>query len=421
MKTRLIVLALGFLSLTSCYTSKSTTSRSLSSDDDIYYSKKTTEQNSNQESLSPSMNQAPAPQTPPPAPQSANSNQGNSRFYYDAPARQKQGQYQDSVPARDSIHYGANSNFSNQNQNGYYDDSEYDYSTRINHFYHPYYGFGYYDPFFSPYSYYAYDPFLFGWGIGFGWGFGWGYGWGFPGYYGGGYWGGGYHGGYWGGGYHGGFGNYGNRFTPGGNPYSPRRTLSGNLAGNIGYNAFSSRSALGVSNGRLNTTANSLSNSFRGNAGAFVNPNVNRATFNAPNRAGISNSFGNAGRISNNANGSRATGFRNPSLNGGNFNYSPSAASKPVASGVNRINSGTRSTYFNNNQRFGGFNQSGQISRSYSPPANNFNNNNRSFSAPQRSSSFNAPQRSSSSFSGGGRSSFGGGGGFGGGSRSGRH
>lgn len=75
--------------------------------------------------------------------------------------------------------------------NNYYGDYyENDYTTRLNRFYTPYSGFGYYSPCYGGY----YDPW-YGYGgmsISIGWG------WGYPYYgYGGGYWGGGY----WGGGY----------------------------------------------------------------------------------------------------------------------------------------------------------------------------------------------------------------------------
>jgi hypothetical protein len=407
MKTRLFVLALGLLSLTSCYTSQSTT-RVPTSDDDIYYSRKQTVTNpTHSDETTPAMNPNPVRPTPQ-QPIAVNPSQGgNSRFYYDNPTKPNPGQYQDSVVKKDSIHYAANSKFTNQND-GNYDEYDYDYATRINRFYYPYGGFGYYDPFYYPYAYYGFSPFYYGfgwgWGAGFGIGWGWGAGWGYPWYYGGYY--GGYHGWYnHGGGYYG----VGGGFSAGTNPYSPRRTLMGNST--IGYNGFNANRTLGVSSNRFTSSVpvNSNTNRANFNTSGFSNPNISRGNFIAPSRAGINNS--NLGRISSNNSSSRATSFRNPSLSNGNFNYSPNAASRPMATSTNRTNSGARSSYFNSNQRFGGFRPNSQVSRSYSAP-----NNSRSFS-PRPSQSYSAPSRSS--FGGGGARSFGGGGGFHGGG--GRH
>jgi len=395
MKTRFIVLALGLFSLTSCYTSQSNT-RYQTSDDDIYYTKKQPEINPQANvQYRPIVKQTPPP-PPAPAPQApqANPSQGNSRFYYDNAPKTNPGQYQDSIaPKTDSIHYQANQNFNNQNETNY---DDYDYASRINRFYYPYGSFGYYDPFYYPY--YGYSPFYFGlgWGWNYGWGLGFGYynGWGYPGYYGG---------------Y---FGNYYSpyyttgRFTPGTNPYAPRRVYTG--GNNIG--TFNTNRNLSVSSNRLisssaptNSNLVNRGNFNNVNTTGFVNPNISRGTFNAPSRASISNA--NLGRISANGTNSRLTNFRNPNMNSGNFNYSPSASARPMATTINRQNSGTRSSYFNSGQRFGGYTPNNQISRGYAPPANS-SKSTTSYSRSYSPSSSSAPSRS---FGGGGGGGFHGG------------
>ena len=109
--------------------------------------------------------------------------------------------------------------------NNYYlsEDDEYDfyYSSRFRRFHTPYYGYGYYDPWFSDMYYYTYDPFFWGTSIYFGtyWG-GFGfynyyspfsyYRWGYPYSYYGSYYAG-YYDGYWGSHYYNGdyYNNYG--------------------------------------------------------------------------------------------------------------------------------------------------------------------------------------------------------------------
>jgi hypothetical protein len=74
----------------------------------------------------------------------------------------------------------------------YYDNEDFYYSTRIKRFYHPYIGFGFYDPIYTSYAYY--DPFGYDYygypgssfyvNFGVGFNFGIGFGWGWPYYYG---------------------------------------------------------------------------------------------------------------------------------------------------------------------------------------------------------------------------------------------
>lgn len=395
MKTRLIVFALSLLVFASCGTSQSTTRRA-TSDDDIYYSRRqSTPSNSPTQDNTPTINPEPTQVPPPPAPV-RNNNQGNSRFYYDNSP--KQGQYQDSLSIRkDSIHYQANSKFNNRVDSGAYEDYDNDYAARINRFYYPYGAFGYYDPYFYPYSYYGYSPFYYGlgWGWNFGLGFGFGLGWGYP-YYPG-YFGSFYHGWYgydWyghGGGYYGGV-NGG--FIPGGNTYAPRRTITGaNTFANANFNRGNT---LGLTNPINNPINRSSFNNV--NRVSSSNPLLSRGNFNAPNRNSINNT--NTGRLSGAITGSRINSFSKPAFRNGNFNYSTSAASRPLASQSNQTYSGVRSSYFNSNQRFGGFGVNNNINRSYSAPAYHNNSVSRpSFSAPARSSFGGGVSRG---FSGGG-------------------
>ena len=134
---------------------------------------------------------------------------------------------------------------------GYGDYYDYSYSARINRFYSPYNGFGYYSPWYVGFYYdpWYYNPYWYSpsWYFGFSWGWG-GMGWGYP-YYGypyyypyNSYWYG-YNHGYWDGYYAAQYWDYGNNSYY----YGPRKSRGGNNSPHTSYGSNSPYASGGAS------------------------------------------------------------------------------------------------------------------------------------------------------------------------------
>ncbi|MCB0696947.1 MAG: hypothetical protein KDC07_06265, partial [Chitinophagaceae bacterium] len=215
-----------------------------------------------------------------------------------------------------------------------YDDDDYNYATRINRFYNPYFGASYwaYSPSFWYNPWYGGGYYGSSWGFGYGWGMGygyygnpyWGYGFGYPGYYSGWYspyWGyGGYgYGGYYGGYYNGFYnGYYAGAYDNGSKSYSNRsygpRSSINRYPGSL---RASGRSTTGYgSRGQLRE-ANAGTSANRNYSGRYIAPSSSSS---ANERRSISNSergSSNIGRSYSNTNergsGSRSERYGSPS------------------------------------------------------------------------------------------------------------
>lgn len=330
-------------------------------------------------------------------------------------------------------------------QDGYNDGSDYQYSTQINRFYHPYCTQSYWSSWYYPYYYpYYMDPFYYGWGPSFGFGFGYGYGgwsfgigfggyWGYP-YYP--YYGYGYP--YYGYGYpYYGYGcGYGYGYPVSYGPRYSMNAVRNDHAHNTGYGTYGSgtRDAraekMAVPNIPANTEFKSIENSgIRYDRNANVN--VDRMNNNSSVRTEVSPATPTTSPAFHDSRNELELNSRQPS-----YNNNTNGLDRPGS-----IQSTPNPGYNNPNNDRGGSNGVQQMqqprrerggwfgNRSGDASPRNMESGSRSqpfYSQPraERSSPQSSPNgfgggRSNSFGNGGGRGGFGGGNSFGGGSRGG--
>ena len=296
------------------------------------------------------------------------------------------------------------------------------YTSRINRFHSPYYGYSYYDPWYDPY--YSYSPWSFN--LGFGYGLGWGhssFGYGYPYYspyysywdypyygygygYGGSYWRG-YRNGYndayyWGGGgyypyyYGSGHTDYGRSYT-----YGHRQSRSGYST--YGVNTTNPKSERTTSGTRTNTRETGIANNSTSGASRTRNTVITSAGSNAErNRMSAGNERQTSGSLDKNGNTAvrktsvttTRTGDRSPVSRYNNANrqsYTPT---------YTRPRTTTRPSY-NTDNRSAGYrsstsNQSGTY-KSSTPARSGSSSSSSSYrsSTPTRSSSSSSSYRSS--------------------------